>query len=62
MKFFLSILLSLYIFSGNTDELKRESSGFSETEEFMFENNKVIHYKNKQHRRIILKIKDYQIV
>ena len=47
MKFFLTILLGLYIFSGNTGELERESSGFSETEEFKFENNTVIHYKNK---------------
>ena len=47
MKFFLTIFLGLYISSGNTDELKRESSGFSETEEFKFENSKVIHYKNK---------------
>lgn len=47
MKFFLTILLGLYIFSGNTNELKRESSGFSDTEEFKFENNTVIHYKNK---------------
>ena len=41
MKFFLTILLGLYIFSGNTNELKRESSGFSDTEEFKFENNTV---------------------
>ena len=47
MKNFLIILLSLYTFSANTGELKRESSGFSETEEFKFENNTVIHYKNK---------------
>ena len=47
MKFFLIILFGLYTFLGNTDELKRESSGFSETEEFKFENNTVIHYKNK---------------
>ena len=47
MKNFLIILLGLYTFSANTGELKRESSGFSETEEFTFENNTVIHYKNK---------------
>ena len=47
MKNFLIILLGLYTFSANTVELKRESSGFSETEEFKFENNTVIHYKNK---------------
>ena len=47
MKLFLTILLGLYTLSGNTGELKRESSGFSETEEFKFENNTVIHYKNK---------------
>ena len=47
MKFFLIILLSLHISLGNTVELIRESSGFSETEEFKFENNTVINYKNK---------------
>ena len=47
MKNFLIILLGLYTFSANTGELKRESSGFSETEEFKFEDNTVIHYKNK---------------
>ena len=47
MKNFLIILLGIYTFSANTGELKRESSGFSETEEFKFENNTVIHYKNK---------------
>ena len=47
MKFFLTIFLSFYVYLGYTAELKRESSGFSETEEFKFENNKVIHYKNK---------------
>ena len=46
MKNFLTILLGLYTFSANAGELKRESSGFSETEEFKFENNTVIHYKN----------------
>ena len=38
MKNILIILLGLYTFSANTGELKRESSGFSETEEFKFEN------------------------
>ena len=47
MKYYLIVLFGLYIFLGNTSELKRESSGFSETEEFKFENNTVIHYKNK---------------
>ena len=47
MKNFLIILLGLLLFLQNTGELKRESSGFSETEEFKFENNTVIHYKNK---------------
>ena len=48
MNFFLTILLlGLFTFSASTSELKRESSGFSETEEFKFENNTVIHYKNK---------------
>ena len=47
MKNILIILLGLYTLLANTGELKRESSGFSETEEFKFENNTVIHYKNK---------------
>ena len=37
MKNILIILLGLYTFSANTGELKRESSGFSETEEFKFD-------------------------
>ena len=47
MKYFLIVFLNLLIFYGNTSELKREGSGFSKTEEFSFQNNKVIHYKNK---------------
>ena len=47
MKYLLIIFSIFYFAPGNTGELKRESSGFSETEEFKFENNKVIHYKNK---------------
>ena len=47
MKYLLIILLSLYLLPGITEELKREGSGFSETSEFKFLDNKVIHYKNK---------------
>ncbi len=47
MKFFLIIWLGLYTFLAKTGELQRESSGFSETEEFKFENNTVINYKIK---------------
>ena len=47
-KYFLLIvpllLLNSYLI---TSELRREGSGFSETEEFLFEDNKVINYKNK---------------
>ena len=42
-----SICFFLFSFYLNSSELKREGSGFSETEEFLFENNKVINYKNK---------------
>ncbi len=47
MKYLLIVFLNLFVWCGNAKEFKREASGFSETEQFMFQNNKVIHYKNK---------------
>ena len=43
----LVIIIYLVTLSAYTAEFKREGSGFSETDEFLFQNNKVIHYKNK---------------
>lgn len=47
IKYILFIIFNLFITILNAEEFKREGAGFSETEEFSFQNNKVIHYKNK---------------
>ena len=46
-KLLIIVLLFLTLSYVYTAEFKRESSGYSNTEEFFFEDNKVIHYKNK---------------
>ena len=46
MKFILSYFLCLLTFVAHTIEFTRETSGFSTTDSFLYNDNKVINYKN----------------